>query len=253
MNDPRHTNFTTAETALATSDDVRLAARTYHPSGPAHSAVVVVHGFAGSRNDPGVINQARRLAGLGHTVVTYDARGHGESEGLCTMGDAERHDVEAAVALAHRFHERVVNVGASMGAISVLSYGSARGDVAGVVAVSGPARWVLPLNPKNLLWAATVRTPFGRRLAERLAGVRISPRWTHDEEPVDLASRIRVPFAVIHGLADRYVTPRSARELYERAPGPRRIELVERMGHAYEAIGLPIITAAVAWALATAT
>lgn len=246
-------SFFTTESVLTTDDGVQLAVRCYHPEGEVQSAVVVVHGFAGSRQDPGVINQAGQLAALGHAVVTYDARGHGESGGFCTMGDAERYDVGAAVSLARRFHHRVITVGASMGAISVLRYGSSLGDVAGVVSVSGPARWRLTPNPKSLLWAITIRTRFGRWMARRLAGVRISNAWTHREEPVDFAGRIHVPLAIVHGLRDRYVAPRSAHELFARARGPRHIELVESMGHAYEAVGLPIITAAVAWALSVSS
>ena len=60
----------------------------------------MAHSFAAS-SGPRSSSPWRRLARAWPRRVTYDGRGHGESGGLCTLGDAERHDVAAAVALAH--------------------------------------------------------------------------------------------------------------------------------------------------------
>src|SRR5581483_10896197 len=103
--------------ALRTVDGVRLTGRWRAPTGSARAAVVLVHGFAASGVDPLVLDVVADLyeegrSGLG--VLTYDARGHGESDGLCTLGDLERHDVAAAVAAAREHCPVVVVVGASM-------------------------------------------------------------------------------------------------------------------------------------------
>ena len=75
---------------------------------------------------------ARALRGRGHMpCITYDGRGQGDSGGLCTLGDAERHDVAAAVAFAREHADRVVVVGASMGAIAVLRHAAGDADLAG--------------------------------------------------------------------------------------------------------------------------
>ena len=133
---------------LRTADGLALVADAWLTHEPATAAVVLVHGFAGHRHDSTVVAMAHELRAEGLGVITYDMRGHGESEGLCTLGDLERLDVAAAVVAARDLAPRVVLVGASLGAIAVLRYavGVPEGperDLAGVVTVSAPAQWRL--------------------------------------------------------------------------------------------------------------
>src|SRR6476619_5040695 len=90
---------------LTTVDEVTLAGRHWPssdtPSERGQSATVVItHGFAASKDDAAVLAVTHALRARGHAVLTYDGRGQGDSDGLCTLGDAERHDVAAAVAAA---------------------------------------------------------------------------------------------------------------------------------------------------------
>lgn len=63
-------------------------------------------------------------------------------DGLSTVGDREALDVRAVAAFAREHgHPRVVTVGASMGAISVLREAATYADVDAVVSVSSPGRW----------------------------------------------------------------------------------------------------------------
>jgi alpha-beta hydrolase superfamily lysophospholipase len=109
---------------LRTADGLSLAADAWLTRDPAATAVVLVHGLTGHRHHPTVVAMAHELRAEGHAVITYDMRGHGESEGLCTLGDLERLDVAAAVVAARDLAPRVVLVGASLGAIAVLRYAS---------------------------------------------------------------------------------------------------------------------------------
>ena len=95
---------------LHTADGLALAAEVWPApeAGASGAVVVLVHGFTAHRRDPTVLAMAHELRAAGHTVVAYDMRGHGESEGLCTLGDRERHDVAAAVAAARDLAPRVV-------------------------------------------------------------------------------------------------------------------------------------------------
>lgn len=236
--------------ALSTADGVELRARwlgTTHqrPS----TAVVLVHGFSASMDHPDVVAVADALGAGGYAVLTYDARGHHGSGGLCTLGDRERHDVSAAVAVARSRADRVVTVGASMGGIAVIGHAAREGGVEGVVAVSAPARWKLPANGKAVAAAVLTRTAVGRRLAARLLRVRIDSEWADPPSPEESASTLEVPLAIIHGDRDTIVPAGEARRL-ALAAKLHRLEIVAGMGHAYHRLGIPAILDAVAWTLA---
>lgn len=237
---------------LHTSDGLVLAGCTWlHPS--PRAAVVLVHGFAASASDAAVVRQAEALVERGFDVVSYDARGHGESEGLCTLGDLEQYDVAAAVAAARERVHDVVLLGASMGAIAVLRHAATGIDaLAGVVVVSSPAAWRIPRTARSLMAAGLTRTPVGRRVATRYLKVRIAPRWTNPEPPRSLAARITRPLALVHGQRDRFIPPREAVELYAACIGPRRLDLVPGMGHAFDPLGVPVVCDAVDWVLSQA-
>lgn len=236
---------------LATSDGLRLAAHRWDRSAPGSAAVVLVHGFTGSRLDPRVAAVAETLCHDGFEVLTYDARGHGESDGHCTLGALEHLDVAAAVCTARTGAERVVLVGASMGAIAVLRHAAGSSpDVDGVVAVSAPAGWRVPPTPRGALATLITRTRAGRFLAARRLGVRVVENWQWSEPPVSLVGRIHVPLAIVHGLRDRFIPVDDAQELYARATSPRLLDLVEGMSHAYDSAAIPAIRRAVSWVLA---
>lgn len=251
---------------LRAADGVDLAADVWPAPEPSTTAVVLVHGFTAHRRDPSVTAVAAELRAAGHLVVTYDMRGHGESGGLCTLGDAERLDVAAATAAARDLASRVVLVGASLGAVAVLRYAVDDADLAGVVTVSSPARWRLR-TPRGTLAAALTRTGLGRHLARRL-GVRLDAAWRWAEPPDALAARLAAPLAVVHGTGDRFMPAGEAEILHAAgrtageaaaaagparppaAPGRRRLDLVPQMGHAFCPRGLGAIGAAVDWCLA---
>lgn len=234
---------------IFTADEVTLAGRRWLTPGVPTGSVVLVHGFSASSDDPNVAATAAALHALDVDVVTYDARGHGDSGGTSTLGDLERHDVAAAVALARARTDDVVLVGASMGAIAALRYAADDPDLAGIVAVSCPARWQLPRNPQAVLAAGMTRTPVGRALAARLLRVRIDAAWTNPDPPLDLVPRVRTPLALVHGAADRFIPATAAEELHGAASDPRRLTIVPEMGHAFDPLAVAHIVGSVAWAL----
>lgn len=237
------------ETALLTADGIRLTQRRFPAAGAPSATVVLVHGFSASSQCPNVTGVAEALAGDGYDVLTYDARGHGTSGGESTLGDHEQHDVAAAVEAARARTADVVLVGASMGAIAALRYAATDPELAGVVTVSCPSRWRLPRNVRGMLAAAMTRTAPGRRVTSRLAGVRVAQRWTNPEPPVTLVPRVRAPFAIVHGTADRFIPVRDAVELHDAATGPSRLDIVAGLGHAFEAPSIEAVRRAVAWTL----
>jgi alpha-beta hydrolase superfamily lysophospholipase len=233
---------------LSTRDDVRLTTRRWSPPAPGGTAVVLVHGFSATKDDPALGAVAEALCADGHLVVSYTARGHGDSEGFCTLGDLEHLDVEAAVMHARQDADRVVLVGASMGAIAVLRHAS-EADPDGVVTVSSPAEWRVPRTAQSFAAALLTQTPPGRWLARTWMNVRLAEEWSGADAPIELAARIRAPLAVIHGRADRFIRHDEAQKLFRAAAGPRRLHLIEGMGHAYMPQAIPAIRESVAWTL----
>ncbi len=194
--------------------------------------MVFGHGFTGSQHNPKVVAFAQDLATRGHAVYTADFRGHGESGGFSTLGDREVRDLDSLVVLARGHHERVVSIGASMGAFVALRHAGLGGDVDAVVAISSPADGREPRLRRARLLELLVRTERGRRLLVRY-GTRVDPVLVPvAAAPLDLAAEIApVPVAIIHGGRDRYVPLDDAYALYDRLGEPRRLVVLPEFGH----------------------
>ena len=72
---------------------IALDARVYEPESTPAPAVLLAHGFGGSKES--VDNQARRLARDGFVVLTYSARGFGKSTGTISINDPDREVADA--------------------------------------------------------------------------------------------------------------------------------------------------------------
>ena len=72
---------------------VALDARVYEPESTPAPAVLLAHGFGGSKES--VDSQARRLARDGFVVLAYSARGFGKSTGAISINDPDREVADA--------------------------------------------------------------------------------------------------------------------------------------------------------------
>lgn len=240
---------TTSTVSFVTADGVGISGLFEQTAGSSRATIVLVHGLAATKDHPHVKALAARLRTRDLDVLSYDSRGHGESGGLCTLGDLERFDVAAAAEWTSQRGGPIVLVGASMGGIAVLRYAPIHPELAGVVVVSSPAEWRIPLRMRAVLTIALARTKLGRWVAARRMGVQISPRWNYDETPWDLADRVTCPLAVVHGRRDALIPTRRGLEFHLRADTRRYVVLAHDMGHAFDLRGHDAICAAVDWAL----
>ena len=213
-----------------TADGVRIAG-TRLGSNP-EIAIVLVHGFMAYRTK----RKWRILAeGLAErfTVFTFDLRGHGQSEGACTGGDAEKLDVSAVVAYArtHGFG-KVVSVGGSLGGIAVIRAAATFKDVDALVAISTPALWGVSDSVAVRRMTFVFMHPVGRALARSLMGTRIHMDWGDPEPPAEMIGRIApTPVLIVHGADDHFFPAADAELLHERAGHPKRLLLKQRFGH----------------------
>jgi predicted acyl esterase len=86
--------------SIPMDDGVAIAATLYVPDGGAPAggwpALVFLHGLSGSRQEMNALVEASGFAGGDYVVLTFDARGHGESGGLVGIdGPREVADVRA--------------------------------------------------------------------------------------------------------------------------------------------------------------
>lgn len=225
---------------LVTADGVRLTGARLEGPPDAFATVVLVHGLVHSARTPRIHRFARLLSAHTHVLVP-ELRGHGRSGGRCTLGRDEPLDVAAAVAAAPTGLP-VVTVGISLGGASVLLHAGTQGGVAGVVAISSPARWATWDTPATIRVRRYVDSRAGRQVLARVLRTRMSD--TLDEVPDSSAvvAQIAPAFTlVIHDPADHYFGEEHARTLYEWAAEPKDLWLIPGAGH-----GTDLLTPALA-------
>jgi uncharacterized protein len=236
---------------LLTSDGVELATRSWSFDGEPRAIVILVHGLSSTKDHPHVVGLAECIRARSLDVLSYDARGHGESGGLCTLGDLERNDIAAAVFHARSSHPRVALVGASMGAVAALAYAATDPELAEVVVVSSPADWRIPFRIRALVTFILARTKLGRFFAERHTHVRIYPEWNPTEPPRSVAKRVvsTVPLAIVHGRNDHLIPFHFSLGVSNTEMPDAHAVVVPGMGHAFDPVGHEPICDALDWAL----
>ncbi|MFD5975480.1 alpha/beta fold hydrolase [Streptomyces bacillaris] len=190
-------------------------------------AVLIGHGFGGSKND--VRAQAEKLAADGYAVLTWSARGFGKSGGAISLNDpeAEVKDVSGLIDWLAKRPEvqldaegdpRVGLTGASYGgAVSLLAAGhDERVDaIAPVITYWNLADALFPDGVFKKLWAGIFVTSgggcekFEKRLCEMYERVAVSGKpdpaaieLLTERSPSAVADRIEVPSLILQGQSD---------------------------------------------------
>lgn len=182
--------------SFTTGDGVELVGEV---RGEGEPAVVLLHMYPSDRTAWAPF--AGVLADEGATVLTFDFRGFGDSEGERAIPEIWRDTLAAVRFMRERGHEEVVLVGASMGGIAALIV-AVREDLAGVVTLSAPPSFM---------------------------GLTIVP------EAVELIEERKL-FVAAEGDGPAAT---AAQQLYSLAPEPKRVEVVEGSDHGIELVGAP--------------
>lgn len=195
--------------------------------------VVLCHGFHTGRRE--MLPLALALRERGHSVLMFDFRGHGESEGKwSSCGPLETRDLEGAVRYLLSRPEvqggQVGVVGFSMGgAVAILTAERVR-EIGAVIADSSFAtfREVVSTGFNSFYrLPAFPFAPLALRFSEILLRVKAD-----DIRPLDaIASLSPRPILLIHGTGDRLVPLSEAYLLYESAGEPRELWTVAGADH----------------------
>jgi alpha-beta hydrolase superfamily lysophospholipase len=243
--------FTKTDGFTTMDDGVRIATTLYLPDGVAPAAgwpaVMMLHGLGGSRRDMNLLAE-QFYAPQGYAVLTYDARGHGDSGGLVTV-DGPR-EIADGKALFAQLAARPDVDGARIGGWGI-SYGG--GAVWKMAAEGVPFAAIEPyetwtdlyaaLLPQNLSKSgvvfglvqeidhpAPVVTTFKDDAIQsrNLAALRA---FAAERSTLPQLSQVRVPTFVLQGKRDFLFDMEQAIAAYRRLAGPKRLYL-GNLGHA---------------------
>ena len=199
------------------------------PADSARGVVVLMHGVRANRSSQ--IDRIRLFNGAGYHAVAFDFQAHGESPGdAITFGWRERDDAIAAVGFARdRFPGLPVAVVAqSMGGAAAILAGRQLGADALVVEAVYES---VERATRNRL---AMRLGRAGAIAAPLLTAQIRPRLgvsTDQLRPAHAASQLDLPVLVLSGSDDEHAQPDEAEAIYEAAPEPKALWMVDGAAH----------------------
>lgn len=201
------------EVTYQTEDGLTLAAWFVPAQGEfGAGSVIVFNGNAGNRAHRAPLAQA--LAGRGYAVLLVDYRGYGANPGSPTesgLSADARAAVEYLKARSDIRSDRLVYYGESLGAAVAI----------GLAETHTPDALVLRSPFTSLPDIASIHYPY---LPTSLL------LW--DRYPsVERIARVEVPVMVIAGSADRIVPVDQSKEVFDAAPGTKRLLVVDGASH----------------------
>ncbi len=182
---------------------------------PAHATVLYAHGNGGNVSYCGWVGE--ELSARGFDVLVFDYRGYGRSEGEAAGEAGLYADTEAA----YDFLTKGRGVPAGRVALYGQSLGTAA--VADVAARRECGALVLESGLSSAADMAAVIMPWLPRFVRGLT-----------KNKLDTAAklpRVRCPVLVAHGDRDTLIPVAQGRRLFDAAPEPKRLVVVEGAGH----------------------
>jgi len=212
---PKDLGFDYEDVEFTTEDGLRL--RGWWIDRGSEGTVIPLHGYTRSRWDEVYMKDTVEfLLERGYNVLTFDFRGHGESEGTyTTVGDRELMDVEAALRwLTERHPERARKtalIGFSMGAMVTIRALAEVGEVCCGVADSPPI-YADRTGARGLKYFANLPEwlyYFVKPFTKLFSGGKVV-------DVMACADRVKKPLLLIAGEKDPLVKVDEVREFYER-------------------------------------
>ena len=223
----RHVNGpppSTCTDATFNGPDIKLKGWSCRTAMPRRGTVIYLHGI-GSNRTAGV-GIVQRFTKRGFDVITYDSRGHGESDGeVATYGFYEKDDLGRVLDTLPA-GERIVLIGASFGAAVALQAAAYDDRINAVVAAESfsDLRTIALHRAPPIFIGPLIEKAF--RIAEERG------RFTVDAvNVVATASRIKIPVLLIHGDADVDTPPEHSQRIFAALTAPKRLILVPGARH----------------------
>lgn len=197
--------------------------------GEGSGAVLLLHGVRADRRQ--MQERALFLNRLGYSVMLIDLPAHGESSGKrITFGAQEANAVRAAIAYLRRNlpGERIGVIGASLGAASALLARPGASIDALVIEAMYPTleealgnRLQIYLGPPGRLLSPLL-------LAQLPLRAGVDPATL---QPIEALALLQAPLLVIGGRQDARTTEAETRRIFDAAPQPKQLWMVEGAAH----------------------
>jgi uncharacterized protein len=209
------------------SDGVRLAGRLFRPGGEPRGSLLVCHGAGSNKENHTIMGEQAAAAGL--AALTFDLRGHGESQGV--MGPSSWRDVIAAADTlrARSGAPWVAGRGVSLGGLLLLLAARAQPELFSSLVVLCPADGPVLLAGLDRIERATYAGDAGGGYAARFDAATLRPALAG----LDVAEIARgLPRVLLAHARDDEVVPFAVSERLSRvlAP-PTELIVLESGGH----------------------
>ncbi|AHL21713.1 alpha/beta hydrolase [Thermococcus nautili] len=211
---PKDLGYDYEDVTIETQDGLKLSAWWIPNEGP---VVMPLHGYTRSRWDEVYMKQTIEfLLKEGYSVLVFDFRAHGKSEGkFTTVGDRELIDVLSAVDWLKKNHpkkaEKIGLIGFSMGAVvTIRALAEDEGITCGVA--DSPPIYLDKTGARGLKYFANLPEwlyTFVKPFTVLFSGAK-------ELNMLEYADKVRKPLLLIAGENDPLVRPEEVREFYER-------------------------------------
>ncbi len=177
--------------------------------------VILLHGYSVSRWDKVYMRpMIEELWKNGYSVITFDFRAHGKSEGKhTTIGDREFLDVRAAVEYAKGKCSKVYVIGYSMGGFLALKASTL--DSVDKVVADSPYVYTDRTGARGLKYFANL--PEGLYATVKPFAVLISGAKFENTNPFQFVKSIKAPIFIIAGKKDPLVKVEEIKEFVNKA------------------------------------
>jgi alpha-beta hydrolase superfamily lysophospholipase len=198
-------------------------------AGDGRAGVILLHGYRDDRRQ--MLERARLLMSNGYSVLLYDARGCGESEGdLISVGYYETSDLLAAIQLMRqRGVARLACLGVSQGGATILLAAGRLDSIDCVIVESTYDRIENAIDRRfrhRLAIPGSIGGALMIPIAERRLGISASRI-----SPIDSLRSLHAPILVISGENDTRTTADDTRNLFAAANDPKELWLIPGADH----------------------
>ncbi|MEM8954001.1 MAG: alpha/beta fold hydrolase [Verrucomicrobiota bacterium] len=222
----------------------------FHEADPkTHNLVIIGHGVTGNKDRPWALALAEALAEAGHHALRFSFSGNGASEGSFKDSTISKEvtDLAAVISAAEDAgHSRITYTGHSMG------------GAVGVLAAARDSRIQRLISLAGMVYTAKFAntefsdvTPGEGNMWED-ENCPLSTAFVDDMKAIDsvlpYASRITIPWLLVHGSTDDVVPIEESRNIFDHANEPKKLVELPGVDHVFSDGGLqPMIKSVIAW------